>query len=352
MANWKDNEDSRAGLRRLKEDLRTKTPARCYLFFGEEDYLRNYYLEALKKLILDGPAADFNYHRFNGEKLDLDGLEDAVNAIPMMAERSFVRVDDYDFFSKEEEGSRARITALLEDIPDYCTVLFNYGTLAWKPDRRMKKLWEAISRNALTVEFARQNERELCAWIVRHFHSFGKEIDPRLASYLVFVTGGSMTTLAGEIEKIAAYSDADTIVRADIDDVVEPVLDAVVFDITDALSKGDFAVSLTKLETVLKKQEDPFAVLGAISAQFRRLRAAKVLLSEGRHSDEFSRLSGIQDGYAKRLMNVAASLSMEFCSKAVLLCEETDFRIKNSYDTPERLLELLLLRLSEEARHA
>ena len=40
-----------------------------------------------------------------------------------------------------------------------------------------------------------------------------------------------------------------------------------------------------------------------------------------------------------------------FCEKAVLLCRDTDHKLKTSYDTEERLLELLLLQLAEEARH-
>lgn len=352
MAYRRDNEDHAAGLRRLKEDLRGKAPGRCYVFFGEEDYLQNYYLDSLKKLILDGPAAEFNYHRFSGETLDCDGLEDALNAIPMMAERSFIRVDDFDFFDKKEDAVRSRLAALLSDLPDYCTLVFNYVALPWKPDKRLKKLWEAISQNAAIVEFAKQSDRELCAWTVRHFRSYGKEIDGRLADYLVFLTGSSMTTLAREIEKIAAYSQADSIVKADIDEIVEPVLTAAVFEITDALSAGNFASAMNKLHEVLRMQEDPFSVLGAIAAQFRRIRAAKVLLSEGRNAQDLSSMTGVQGSYANRLMNAAAALPPEFWSKAVLLCEETDFRIKNSYDTPERMLELLLLRISEEARHA
>ena len=39
------------------------------------------------------------------------------------------------------------------------------------------------------------------------------------------------------------------------------------------------------------------------------------------------------------------------CRQAVLLCCETDYRIKTSYDEPERLLETLILTLAEEARH-
>ena len=49
-----------------------------------------------------------------------------------------------------------------------------------------------------------------------------------------------MTQLDLEIGKICAFSGAEEIVRADIDAVVEPTLEAVVFQITDALGQGRF----------------------------------------------------------------------------------------------------------------
>ena len=35
----------------------------------------------------------------------------------------------------------------------------------------------------------------------------------------------------------------------------------------------------------------------------------------------------------------------------MLLCCQTDYRIKTSYDTPEHLAQTLILSLAEEARH-
>lgn len=77
-----------------------------------------------------------------------------------------------------------------------------------------------------------------------------------------------MTSLLGEIEKICAYSAADTICKADIDAVTEPVLDAVVFQMTDLLSAGRYDEALLKLQQLLKMQQEPLAILGAVGSPF------------------------------------------------------------------------------------
>ena len=78
---------------------------------------------------------------------------------------------------------------------------------------------------------------------------------------------------------------------------------------------------------------------------------AKLLLAAGQGRESLMRLCGIGDYPARKLLSAAGHLSREFCDRAVLLCTETDYQMKTSYDDPQRLLELLLLRLSEEARH-
>lgn len=53
--------------------------------------------------------------------------------------RTLIVVQDYDLF-KAPEGERKAITQLLEDLPEYCCLVFVYDTLAYKRDARMKKL--------------------------------------------------------------------------------------------------------------------------------------------------------------------------------------------------------------------
>lgn len=346
----KKGEEKPEGYDILKADLKNKTPGRLYFFFGEENYLRSYYLGTLKKQLLTGPAEDFNFHRFTTENMSLDALQDALEALPMMAERSMVQVDDYDLF-KANEADRERLIAMLSDLPEYCCLVFYYETVEFKPDKRLKKLYEAVTANGTMVEFRKQEGRELVAWIRRHFLRQKKDIDDRLAQYLIYITGGTMTALASEIEKICTYAEGQIIQRSDIDAVVEPVLDAVVFDITDAIAAGDYSLALSKLQTLMKLQEEPLVILGAIGAQMRRLRCAKVLGANGKGSDSLMKLCTIGDYPARKTMSSAGRVSMDFCDKAVVLCTETDYRMKTSYDDQQRLLELLLLQLAEEASH-
>ena len=337
-------------LQLLKQALKNKKLGRLYFFHGEETFLLHHYLEQMKKQLLDPLTESFNYHRLNSETFDLRSFADAVENLPMMAEATFVQVDDVDPF-KMNEGDRTKMVEILSDIPDYCTVVFTFVTVPWKPDKRLKKLWEAIDGNGEIIEFAKQDQRDLIAWVTRHFAAHGKRISSDLCAYLIDITGGTMTALGGEIDKICAYSGADQIQKTDIDAVTEPVLDAVVFQMTDLLSAGRYGEALLKLQQLLKMQEEPIKILGAVGGHFRRISTARILLDNGRNASDLQKLCGIPDFAARKTMEAARRFSPAFCARAASLILETDYRMKTSFDDTERLLELLLLQLSQEALH-
>ena len=274
-------------LSRLKAAIKAASPERLYFFHGEEVFLLHHYLNELRKKTIDPLTEDFNAHRFTQETFSVQAFSDAVEALPMMAQHTFVQVDEIDIF-KLGEAEREKMTEIFSDVPDYCTVVFTYEVTPWKPDKRLKKLWEAVSKHGIIVEFAKQSQRDLIAWVTRHFASHKKRISSDLCAYLIDITGGTMTALQGEIKKIAAYSGSDTIVRADIDTVTEPVLDAVVFQMTDLLGSGKYGEALLKLQTLLKMQEEPIAILGAVGGHFRRISTARTLMDCGKTADDLS----------------------------------------------------------------
>ena len=342
--------DTGGGLQELKQALKNKNLGRLYFFHGEETFLLHHYLGQMKKQLLDPLTESFNFHRLDNETFDIRSFADAVENLPMMAEHTLVQVDDIDLF-KVTEADRTKMTEILSDIPDYCTVIFTYLTVSWKPDKRLKKLWEAVDKNGNVVEFAKQDQRDLVAWITRHFAARSKRISNDLCVYLIDITGGTMTALAGEIDKICAYSGADEIRKSDIDAVTEPVLDAVVFQMTDLLSAGRYDQALNKLQQLLKMQQEPLAILGAVGGHFRRLGAARTLLDRGKSAYDLQKLYGIPDYPARKTMEAARRFSADFCRKAALLVLETDYQMKTSFDDSQRLLELLILQLAQEARH-
>ena len=227
--------------------------------------------------------------------------------------------------------------------------LANY-TFELPPLAEQKKLAEVLRKRACIVEFKRQSERELAAWIARHFRAAGKDITDELCRYLIFITDGMMTTLGPEIQKVANYCTTPAVARSDIDAVVTPALKARTFDISNALAGGDYERALRDLRELFAMQEDCNLILGAIGSQMRRLHYAKLITAGGKGQETLMELTGLKSYPAGLTMTAARKTTERFCARAVELCLQTDRRMKTSFDDPERLLELLVAELAQEAR--
>lgn len=91
---------------------------------------------------------------------------EAAEAMPMMAERTLVTVEDMDLF-KLDEAQRGALVALLEDFPEYCTLVFLYRQIPYKTDAKLKKLTAALAERAQVIEFAQQGQQKLQKWVRR-----------------------------------------------------------------------------------------------------------------------------------------------------------------------------------------
>lgn len=336
-------------LDRLKTDLKSKQPGSFYIFHGPEAYLRDYYLDSLRKLLVEDFAEAFNYHRFSPETISLQAVADSVNAIPMMSPTSMVRIDDVNFFAIGEDA--ADYAAIFSNLPSYCTVVLVYDTVEYKPDRRKKTIAEALEL-AREVCFQQPSERELISWIARHFKKLGKQITVDDAVFLIRRTGGDMTTLSAEIEKLGAYETEPAVSRRSIELLVEPVLEAAVFDLSDAVAAGRYETALQILHILLRRQEEPVVILATIGSQLRRIVEANRLRAAGKGKNDLMKLCSVSSYPAQKAMEFSRRLPAEFPEKAVELCLEADRRMKTSFDDPKRVLELLVLQLAEEAAHA
>ena len=74
-------------------------------------------------------------------------------------------------------------------------------------------------------------------------------------------------------------------------------------------------------------------------------------MDHGRPASELMRICGMGEYPARKTMSAAAKFSARFCRFAAEQVMETDNAIKTSYDEPQRLLEMLILRLAQEAKN-
>lgn len=327
--------------------LRENGPQRLYVLWGREDYLREAYLEQLRRACFPNGADDFSYRRFDGAALDLAALADAADAMPFLSDRTLLEVRDYDT-NKCGDADTKRLLAIVEDLPDYCTLVFVMDT-AFTPDGRLR-VTKALQKCGEMLQFAGQEGAALVSWVTKRFAASGREIAPGDAQYLIEITGGLMNRMIPEIEKVSAYAADGAVRRADIDAVVQKLPEAVVFELTDDLAARRNDAAMEKLAELLSDRDNtPIFLLAAIGQQLRRLYAAKIAAQEGLGTDAVCELCGVRyDFIAQRLTQSARRFSRAALERAVVRCAEADYTMKHSGADDLAVLEELLLRLMAE----
>lgn len=190
----------------------------------------------------------------------------------------------------------------------------------------------------------------LIKWIKRHFSEYSKKIDTPTAEYFAFITGGLMTLLNVEIDKVSSYTNEDIITRAHIDAVVTPVLDAVTYKLADHIANNDFNAASSILVDLLSMQIPPHKLMFSISLKLRQLMAARLCYENGNGEKALMDLCGLRyDFIARNLISSAKKTTLENCRRSVILSAEAAFSMNNSGD-PEKHLVELLISLAERKR--
>ncbi len=349
MAYRKKTDANNASFDRLRSDLKAGNLANVYIFYGEEVYLRERYLEDIKKALVPDGFEEFNYHRLDGKNLTVQALAETVEAMPMMVENTLVTVADMDIF-KLPESQRNALIDLLSDFPEYCTLIFSYDVLSYKRDKKMKKLTAALDDHVREVEFKAQSRDQLFRWIKKRFAATNHDIDSAAADHLMFLCGTMMADLASEIAKISAYAKGQMITIADINAVAEPVLDARVFDMTNHITAGKYDDAARVLGELLRMQTEPIVILAAIGKELRKLYTARMAIDNGKDRFWLKDLWHMSSDYpAKLSMQAARKVSHQWCQMAIKQCQVLDRRMKSERNiNNEAELKLFLAELAGE----
>ena len=338
---------STAAYDKLRGDLKAGELENIYIFYGEEVYLREHYVEQIRQLLVPAGFEEFNYHRLQGKALTMQELAETVEAMPMMAQHTLVTVTDLDMF-KMDESQRTALAEILSDFPDYCVLIFIYDTLTYKRDGKLKKLTAVLDKYVQEVEFCQQERAALVKWVKRRFAAADREIDGAAIDHLLFTCGTLMTDLVPEIAKIAAYAKGKAVTIADINAVADPVLDARVFDMTNCITKKRYDEAAVILGDLLRMQTEPIMILGAIGKELRRIYTARMALDAGKDKTWLKQLWHMSSDYpAKLLMEAAGKVDHKWCSRAVKSCQVLDRRMKSEKNIDrEAELKMLLMELA------
>lgn len=309
-------------LSELKKQLKENRLGNLYLFCGEEEYLKQYYLNELVSTVLSGAILEFNHIVFEGNKLDLEEINQAIESLPMMADKKIVLIKDSGFFKKTVEQTKKFWEARISDIPSHICLVF-YET---DVDKR-GSIYKAILKNGVVAECNYLSESELMGWIGRACANEDKKISKDAANYILFCTDGSMHAVKRELEKLFSYC-GQTITIEDAKRLVTRQIQSRVFEMIDAIINKNAANAFFELTQLRQSGENAFGVLALLFSNFQKLLHTKLLLDNGVNQYKISQITGLKPYIANKYIQNAKKFDKKSLKSAVCRCAEIDYGIK------------------------
>ena len=346
-------------LSEFKAHLEKGPLARLYVLVGEEPFLQREALAALKRRLFGLKEGE---RPPPGSVTVLDGSEttpadvlDELHTRGFFADVKLVVVESTGAFLKAHEVGAQFLERLPEGGGRAVLVL-----MAEALDRRtsfarkVKEVGVEVNCEPLSK---RDATAQLRAWVRERASHYGLDLARGADNLLVERAGISLGTLDQELAKLALYvadrGGRPAVAREDIEALVRRDRAFVVYEMTDAVIRGDRGAALKLAGELIEQGMVPEALIGALGAQFRRLWLIRQRLEAGASAGEACREAGVHQQFLwQRACQAAQVRSEEELARSLSLIADADRTLKGQTTSdlgqePALLVEMLVTRLSQ-----
>lgn len=337
----------------LDNSLNRQLISPVYLFYGDETYLRDIYVERFIELIPKG-SRDFNIDIFDGSEVGIDSVIGAAMSLPFLSERRMVIVKNAGFFKARRKGKGTDedgdektsdadkpLLAYLENPLETTCLIFCADSVDKK-----RKTYKSVEKNGQVVEFASLKGRDLNEWIDQRSRKLGKIMEPQAIAELITSIGSDLRQLNMEIEKLVCYADnLPKITAVDVNNLVSRTVESSIFDLVDAVAEKRYRSAVKMAREMVFLGEPVIKIVFMIARQFRLLLMAKDLIGQGYSEKAVASQLQIHPYVAQKCIKQARSFKIEELKKDLEKILDADASIKGGRQEPMMALELLIVSL-------
>ncbi len=322
----------------LKAQLREQKLQKLYVFYGEEEYLKELYIKKIEELVPDAGLEEFNRIRISGS-VDYSEYDNAWEGMPMMTDKRLLIIRDSNIFTTRRAGnvippndSQKEFWAeKFKHLADDTVVIFCEKNV----DAR-SALFKTASKEGFAVKCEFMSVPDLKTWVIKRALKEKIKIDDKTAEYLVSVIDPGLNNLEHELDKLINFCD-DIIYKTDVDRVVSKAMQVQIFDITDGITEGNAQKVFSIINNMKTQKESAFGTLYLIYANAEKLLRLK--LSGITNRAEAAKLLSTSPWLADKYLKSAAAFDTATLMRMVTRVPEIDYEIKSGIMTDWQALE-------------
>lgn len=302
----------------IKESIK-----KCYVFLGDEEFVKERAIDALKETVLKDANVDFNLQHL-GEDADVTAVTEAVSTLPFMGEVRLVVWNNPKIFTREmSDDDLENLGGMLTSLHDAVCLLI---AIKGNADKR-RKYYKVLKGAAELVEFNALSEFEAARWVGSTMKKQGKQIDLDTAEEIVARVGTSVMELNQETAKLTAIC-GDRVTKDDLRVITGANISFDVFGMISCLLSGKKDEGMSRLYRLLERGDNGFMIMGALAAKLRGYYQAKILLEKGMKKPQVIETLG--GGYgAKKAVEECSGLSIQAIKIGVDALAYAEYAVKN-----------------------
>lgn len=305
-----------------------------YLLLGPEEYLKNQFLEKLKKDILGKGRNQPDFEVFYADEKEIAGIINSFYTLPFISKKKLIVIKNFDRFSPKEKTS---ILKYLKN-PRESTVCV-LESLSLIPGN---KYLEEASKFVKSIRCGKLKGEAVISWIKREFTLCNKKISITSANLLKELLGEDLFSLKKGIEKLISFAGkSGEITSCHIEEVCGKESYKTAFDLVDMVLEKRIDNILANMDDLAIK-EKPYQILGLIAWQFRNFLKIKNLPS-GLSGEGISRFTGIKVSFLKKALEQSKRFSRAELERKLELILEADLYIKKGIFEARHAVERVLI---------
>ncbi len=310
-----------------------------YVITGSEDFLRRKAGAVLKSKILNDNI-ELGLASFIGDKSSFAEVREEITTLSFFGGKRMAWVEQADDFVSKNRSSLEKYV----QAPSSNGVLI-LETSSWPSNTKLAKM---LGKDSLITCEAPTRKDALVSWCIQQAkNSHGKPIANDAASLLVELIGSDLGRLDQEIAKLSCFAfDNPTINVSDVDKLVGLGHVETVWILFDYIGQGNQKEAFKLLFELFEQGEDPMKILGAFSAQLRKLASAGRLVIQGKPMAFAIEKAGFFNFTRTGAETQLRKLGRKKIVQVLSWLTETDLGMKGGSQIPPRaLIERLLTRL-------
>lgn len=306
-----------------------------YLFYGPENYLKDYYVTEIRKKIVPEEFLDMNFNIFEE---NAQTIINSAMSLPFMNEYRLIIVKESGFFYAGKKSETELFLSAINDFSGSSVIIF----CETKIDKR-NKLYKKILDLGITLEVKKPSDKELIKWMIKICNSKEKNISPENALLILKITMGDMYLLKNELDKLISYSGKE-ILADDINLLCTKSIDAKIFALVDAIGSKNLKLALESYNNLIFLKEQPLMILSLIARQFTLILQAKIFSQSGENSIVIADCLGIRNFIVLDCLRQSQNFSSDKLICALKECLEIDYKIKTGQLTDKLAVETLIIK--------